>query len=244
MKERPILFSGPMVRAILQGRKTQTRRIIKPIGRRWLGSKQLHEDVLRFELKKDGYWGMAVGEDRRIKFIGHDIDGGHIGCLRCPYGVPGDRLWVREAHAILPESAYRNSDGIEQTINPSDRYEAAVYREGFDRSHSFRWRPSIHMPRWASRITLEIVGVRAQRLALISLNDCKAEGVGPECTPADPREKWRPDRPYFEAFYRLWNSINGPRGFGWEDNPWVWVIEFERVQEALKLAKQACGAPA
>lgn len=210
MKERPILFSGPMVRAILEGRKTQTRRVIakQPI------------DIL--PCKGDWAGKRWVSIDTREPKPSGTIFG-------CKYGVPGDRLWVRETHAIVPESAYRNSDGIEQTINPSDRYEAAVYREGFDRSRSFRWRPSIHMPRWASRITLEIVKVRAQRLAHISLNDCKAEGVGSECTPADPREKWRPDRPYFEAFYRLWNSINGPRGFGWEDNPWVWVIEFKRV---------------
>lgn len=191
-----------MVRAILDGRKTQTRRVIakQPI------------DIL--PCKEDWAGKRWVSLDTREPKPSGTIFG-------CKYGVPGDRLWVRETHAIVPESAYRNSDGIEQTINPSDRYEAAVYREGFDRSHSFRWRPSIHMPRWSSRITLEIINVRAERLKRISNKDAHAEGV----------QEWDGDQPndYIGSFCNLWDSINEARGFGWGANPWVWVIEFKRV---------------
>lgn len=191
MKQRPILFNGEMVRALLDGRKTQTRRIVKPAKDRNGSGCQL-----------------APCE------IAGEVNGGDYSL--CPYGQPGDRLWVREAHAFVPEPAYRRSTGIVQTINPADDYEACVYRENFNRARSFPWRPSIHMPRWASRITLEIVSVRVERLNDISAKDALEEGIALCQQPQ-------------EAFRQLWESIHSPEG--WSANPWVWVVEFRRIDQ-------------
>lgn len=165
MKERPILFSGPMVRAILDGRKTQTRRVVKP-----------RQGML------DDWTG-----------------------LPCPYGKPGDRLWVRETcYFEQPhgEVIYRADPGSEKALDPEFT--------------GLRWRPSIHMPRWASRITLEIVNVRVERLQDIRVDDARAEGV---------TAKWP-----VHGFRNLWQSING---FGsWDANPWVWVVEFRNMERS------------
>lgn len=202
MKERPILFSGEMVRALLDGRKTQTRRAVKP------------------QPSSGAHWSQIVVDGH-----GGWVDG-HGSPLRCPYGQPGDRLWVREAHAFVPEPAYRCSTGIYQQTNPADSYQACVYRENFDRARSFPWRPSIHMPRWASRILLEVVSVRVERLQEISEADARAEGIpGPG-----------PENPWDVAindFRSIWESINGAGS--WEANPWVWVVEF-RVIEPCEVA--------
>jgi hypothetical protein len=167
MKERPILFSGPMVRAILEGRKTITRRVLKL----------------------------------------QDYDGGNCyetrdGILRdilslCPYGIPGDRLWVRETWA----------DPCGKRIPVYRADEATAYQ-------NVKWRPSIFMPRWASRITLEITRVRVERLQDITEKDAISEGV----LSSDY------DKTYRYAFSVLWDSINGPK-YPWSDNPWVWVID-------------------
>jgi len=167
MKERPILFSGPMVRAILEGRKTQTRRIVKPQPLRDRG-------VMAFN------------------------DGEHPQ-MRCPYGKPGDRLWVRETWCpdVEPYTFRYKADGDE----PLER-----------------WRPSIHIPRWASRITLEVVSVRVERLQNISEDDALAEGITLVERGTSP----------VDQFNKLWESINGPGS--WEANPWVWVVEFKRIE--------------
>lgn len=211
MKERPILFSAPMVRAILEGRKTQTRRVVKP------------QPV--YVLKSRGICSSTPDWSNIIK---------------CPYGQPGDRLWVRETHAIVPRTAYAHSEGVHQILRPNDDHDAAIYHEGWERSQGgIRWRPSIHMPRWASRITLEITDVRVERLQEISYEDALAEGVsdmsallhddwqplngesGNECA---RRLRW-PQRLYKQ----LWESINGPDS--WDKNPWVWVVEFRRIDQ-------------
>ena len=186
-KERPILFSGPMVRAILDGRKTQTRRVAKPLD------------------------------------------------ITCPYGSPGDRLWVRETWtpdhaAFYPHFpvCYRAGFGPEY-----ERKNGHVWSSEQNAWFPWKWRPSIHMPRWASRITLEITGVRVERLNDISEEDAIAEGIhqfaalslwgnDPKGTPA----KLVGGNPQ-EAFALLWESINGEGS--WALNPWVWVIEFKRV---------------
>lgn len=213
--ERPILFSGPMVRAILDGRKTQTRRLLKS---------QPDEEWWKIR----SYWPhIAVFTTER----GMDRPEWKV---ECPYGQPGGRLWVREAHAIVPATAYRASEGVAQTVNPHDPYYAAVYRAGFDRARSFSWRPSIHMPRWASRITLEITEIRVQRVQEVDADDVEAEGV--QC--AGEFIQREDDKEYFmhgenccqEAFARLWDEINTAPGRTWEDNPWVWVIGFRRVR--------------
>lgn len=201
-KERPILFSGEMVRAILDGRKTQTRRAVKP-----------RQDWFVDERENGQRWPFfqpyVYAEPEPIE-------------VPCPYGNPGDRLWVKETHAIVPSTAYAVStdDGVSQIPHRrspnSDHW--VVYREGWSRCTPGRWRPSIHMPRWASRVLLEVTAVRVERVQEISHADALAEGIeaSPVSTPA-------------EAFKDLWNSINGKRGFGWEANPWVWVVEFKRV---------------
>lgn len=192
MKERPILFSSSMVRAILDGSKTQTRRVVK----------QDREGLLDCEPHPawDAFWQ----------------------CVACPYGKPGDRLWVRETFAIVPRTAYARSDGVQQTLRPDDDHDAAIYRAGWDRSNGgFRWRPSIHMPRWASRILLEIADVRVERLQDISEADAKAEGAH--------NHKYNGlDLAYARAYSDLWESINGPDS--WAANPWVWVVEFRRIE--------------
>lgn len=212
MKNRPILFSGPMVRAILEGRKTQTRRVMRP--------------------QPEHVWGWGVPNSDREHFCAHvRYPGQHQPdpWVRCPYGKPGDRLWVREAWTLVPATAYRASVGVAQTINPNDRDDAAIYRAGWDRSQpGVRWRPSIHMPRWASRITLEITGVRVERVQEISETDVTSEGISAYTLargatadpPHDPR--WK--------FVELWDALNGKRGHSWQSNPWVWVISFKRVQ--------------
>lgn len=200
MTERPILFSAPMVRAILDGRKTQTRRIVK--------------------LKP----GQQVDErDDGSSWPWTDYDGADMwDWLPCPYGQPGDRLWVRESFMPAPldtppsqptptswSIAYAAGGQEEKTAPPG--YNPMLYNYE-------RWSPSIHMPRWASRITLEITAVRVERLQEIGEADAQAEG----CTgsPLGPAAD-------LLLFRTLWESIHGPES--WAANPWVWVVEFRRV---------------
>ena len=184
MTERPILFSAPMVRAILAGTKTQTRRVAKH---------PLAQNLSYIVDIGKGWFGDEEGEVQ----------------IRCPYGQPGDRLWVRETFAIVPRTAYRCSEGVQQTLRPDDDHDAVIYREGWTRSRGgFRWRPSIHMPRWASRITLEVTGVRVETLGIISHEDALAEGVSS-----------------IEEYKALWINING----AWLPETWVWVVDFRMV---------------
>ena len=182
--EHPILFSGEMVRAILEGRKTQTRRVIKP----------------------------QPDRIRESPFVPSGLETIHGYPLRCPYGIPGDPLWVRESwkpihHKTRMEETYvryRADDGL-KSIKHTMKMDVPT-----------KWRPSIHMPRWASRITLEVVEIHAQQLHNISVLDARAEGIAPQH-----------GRREVEDYIVLWNSINAKRGLGWDTNPWVWVIEFK-----------------
>ena len=210
MRERPILFSAPMVRAILAGTKTQTRRIMKP--------------------RKD----RAIGCDLACHELAGEVNAGDY--MNAPW-APGDRLWVRETHAVVPRTAYAWSYGVEQVIRPDDDHDAAIFRAGWDRSSSgFSWRPSIHMPRWASRITLEVTGVRCERLRDISEADAQAEGVERTVTGdgwrryADPSWEAVGLPPFADArssFRSLWEHINGTGS--WDANPWIWVVSFRRL---------------
>ena len=199
MTERPILFSAPMVRAILAGTKTQTRRVLKGV-QPWGVSNGKPE------------WAIAGSEPM------------------CPYGQPGDRLWVRETHAPQPdcwgswERWTRGAGGPGPVIH---------YKASDERAWVDRWRPSIHMPRWASRITLEITSVRVERLQAIGQEDARAEGVHRNVDGLWSGGVWKhlaqPNR-YSDpcnAFCDLWASING--GESWDTNPWVWVVEFKRA---------------
>lgn len=220
MADRPILFSGAMVRALLVGRKTQTRRVFDfhglekvvefvPVGTDKTGRRI-------FEMKDR--FGRAVTRPAGKHFVDYH--------WTAPFAV-GDRLYVREAHALVPSTAYRMSEGVRQTINPSDPYEAAIYRLGWERSKP-RWGPGIHMPRWASRITLIVTDVRVQRLQEINEADAIAEGVESDS------DGWRDYQmpatqccgSARDSFRSLWGSLNEARGYGWEANPWVVAVTF------------------
>lgn len=174
MKEHPILFSGSMVRAILAGRKTMTRRVVNP----------------QPEDGTDCPYYVGVANDRKARV--------------CPYGSKGTRLWVRET--------FFNSRGDDSMPT---HYRADENDEDFQ----LKWKPSIFMPRWASRITLEIESVRIERLHDISEDEAKAEGT----------EDSEIGIAHRTCFHILWDSINKKRGFGWSENPWVWVIQFHRL---------------
>jgi len=211
-----------MVRAILEGRKSMTRRIVKcreeiaclGTAADWNAGK-LDERMPDWET-----WGPKSGAQ---VFVGKH---GNIFSLNCPYGVPGDRLWVREKFDFFPcgmtecEIFYW-ADGSSQKRTPPNDYNPYLYPNE-------RVRPSIHMPRWASRITLEIASVRVERVKEISGPDCIAEGVN-KLTRIDdgPPLDGNPWREQKAAFRALWESIHGPGS--WELNPWVWVIEFRGI---------------
>lgn len=190
MTDRPILFSGAMIRALLAGTKTQTRRVVKlPPGavvEAWDG-----KTTPSFE-----------------------------GAIVCPYGVPGDSvLWVRETwqcHSTL------NSDPIVH-FRADASFKPVPIEPGTEVEFKGGWRPSIFMPRWASRITLEVTDVRVERLQAISVEDCIAEGLSTQLREneavCDLRDQYRD----------LWDSINATRA-PWASNPWVWVVEFKRVE--------------
>jgi hypothetical protein len=228
MKERPILFSAPMVRALLDGSKTQTRRIVKPDpGPYWNPVVGLYNPIV---IDNGGY--EAPGPEI---FGASDETQGR----KCPYGQPGHRLWVRETHAQVFEvdiPAGRAAGPIATGGSPArpdwqcryvylaDGPMPNVQWHHVGDSQPVRWSPSIHMPRTASRILLEIVSVRAELLQDVSVADAMAEGV------AQTREGLRGLPPCLEwryAFEDLWRQINGAGS--WDANPWVWVIEFKRV---------------
>ena len=190
MKERPILFSAPMVRAILGGRKTQTRRVVKCDG-----------------IDLAGPCGNRLTGDTFL--AGRDWVGNHA-ILRCPYGERGDRLWVRETWAPMPGGPITAQNGV-------------IYRA--DSDSIWTWRPSIHMPRWASRITLEITAIRVERLQDISAEDCIAEGISTQLREHDAICDLQ------SKYKALWQSIHGPGS--WEANPFVWVLEFKRLEEQV-----------
>ena len=214
VRERPILFSGEMVRALLSGAKTQTRRVCKPV--RGFD----HYNILKH--------GMPYAADSCAVWW-HGPDTYRVGCLQdCPYGKPGDRLYVRETHAETecdggPCMAYKAGGDVQMIGATGDKREGTWVESllcpgGPDYYDVDRWRPSIHMPRWASRITLEITDVRVERLQAISAADCWAEGI--PCSP---------DVNPIHEYQELWESINGPGS--WESNPFVWAISFNRIKE-------------
>lgn len=225
VKERPIIFSGEMVRAILEG-ETQTRRV-----------KNIPQNALA------AWWDNTAW---RFKLP----DGFKL--VRCPYGKLGDRLWVREtwrigawnidAQAMAVDyraDGYARQEWLDVEddelwerlwIQSSDDAEAAGLPLGDEGFHwepgqaPTRWRPSIHMPRWASRILLEITDIRVARVQDISEDDAMAEGIlapSPDSIDIGP----------IEVFADLWDSINAKRGYSWDRNPWVWVIGFRRINE-------------
>ena len=222
MKERPMLFSAPMVRAILDGRKTVTRRIVKPVkfypdfgcavGQ--VGGAWRYGSPAALGLRERGdHWSVVLKGDVLQRMCTSEAYGWGAGA-GCPYGVPGgDRLYVRETWAA--PHAY---DHLPPRLIPQD---ARIHYAATEDRGGLLWRPSIHMPRWASRITLEITGVRVERLQGISEADAIAEGVRNSLHLPGGRFAR-------ENFEHLWWTINGDGS--WESNPWMWVIEFKRVE--------------
>jgi len=207
VKEHGMIFNGEMVRAILDGRKTQTRRIVS----------DRHLNLIDV--------GSQIGECYPLECgIDHENSQSYYR-EHCPFGTIGDRIWVREtwaeAGAGAPELQLYRANYPEHV--PS-------HYENVPLAEDIRWTPSIHMPRWASRILLEITGVRVERLNDISQQDAQAEGMkltGWRPTYSDPDsggDVWTP----YDNFAQLWESIYGVDS--WKANPWVWVIEFKRIE--------------
>lgn len=214
MTARPIIFSAPMIRALLAGEKTQTRRIVKPQPPRD------HSPLVvgRFCPTVIDRWGEELPGD---EVFGVTTEDGEW-CTRCPYGQPGDLLWVRETWGAWPHMM----GGIQLD---SLRYRADG--EYQDEHGAWCWRPSIHMPRWASRLTLRITDVRVQRLQDISTEEAFAEGI--ERIDAYCGAIQLPHGKSYStargAFRSLWTTIHGPDS--WSANPWVWALTFEVIRK-------------
>ncbi|MDK4215868.1 hypothetical protein [Pantoea agglomerans] len=234
MRERPIIFNADMVRSVLDGKKTQTRRIMR---------EQPEVIPKEDECGKPGFW---------IPFnAGKTMVRNEDMYIACPFGLKGDRLWVRETWSVVSHAF--DDDGLMIDYVP-DRPAKAVHEKPFGRGYysghaiyaadgGFTWgdddgcvdgrscwKPSIHMPRWASRITLEITGVRVERLWDITEEDAKAEGCTFEALRFKPgtREVEEMGHTAVYQFGGLWQSIYGADS--WQANPWVWVVEFKRVE--------------
>jgi hypothetical protein len=212
MKERPILFSAPMVRAILDGSKTQTRRVVKGADYFAVG------------------WPCKFGDPcNDAHCLYSHADGKHLTVMRSPYGQPGDRVWVRETWAqvgsvdpgyLTYRATYPKCLPMHMQNVPADIKDAG-----------YKWTPSIHMPRWASRIDLEITGVRVERLQDISEADAIAEGAPPSHRSIDRISREFGYKDFPRSWYaQLWDQINGPGS--WDSNPWVWVIEIKQIKKA------------
>ena len=223
MNDYPIIFNGEMVRAVLDGRKTQTRRVINPqpalrdikYGAGTYGS------VTYLNGKPGNLW-WHYGD--RCEWRDEAVMRQSMASTYSRYGVPGDRLWVRETWGIgtRPDPFEGWYDGLEYRADEAyldDVDLLPCYRTDFpedfdDDKWRGQWRPSVHMPRWASRITLEVTDVHVERVQDISTKDVRAEGI-------------QSDTYAGQAFMELWDSIYAKRGYGWDVNPWVWVIEFK-----------------
>jgi hypothetical protein len=225
MQYRPIIFSDPMVRAILAGRKTQTRRIVNPQPPEYID--ELHDG----ELRKRAPYRLECNETGSILGQGFEDDDDHL--YQCRQGVPGDRLWVRESFCRKADDEgmpvwnasgnldatcyYFRADGVEVRKVDGDGF-TEFRKNGTEASP---WSSPIYMPRHASRITLEVVSVRVERVQDISEEDLRAELDWSRIAIPDDSDPWG-------VFADLWSDINGPES--WDANPWVWVIEFRRVE--------------
>lgn len=210
MRERPIIFNADMVRAVLDGRKTQTRRIMK-------------NQPVSSKTREDDFW-FSCNKTRSMVHVSDFIPGNCANLpdaheyfsMCCPFGAVGDRLWVREAFRV--HSRATDVATLVYKASEQQSWTQQTHRVPIEKCNKpaaiDKWTPSIHMPRWASRITLEVTGVRVERLQDISAEDAAAEGIT--------------GRAKMHDFGVLWSSIYGDDS--WQANPWVWVIEFNRVE--------------
>jgi hypothetical protein len=207
---KPIIFSTPMVKAILEGRKTQTRRVIEP---------QPVTDILGMQRWR----AVSSGDISQRNSIILDY---------APY-QPGDILWVREMwRCIAVGKGGQNEVAIIEYKNGQQAVFDVDSKEALYFAGKARWKPSSHMPRKLSRLLLEVKGVRAERLRDISEEDAKAEGVSNISYMLSPNEVVRlGESAAVTRFCSLWDTLNARRGFSWDSNPWVWVIEFERIEK-------------
>lgn len=232
MGELPILFSGPMVRAILDGRKTMTRRVVK-----------FCKPFVDHNSWKNVYPnpnGGYVFTDGPLNNPSRDIPvitAGRVGKL-CPYGQPGDRLWVRHAWFDLnppptnPEN-YQIWDEFTKAVRWKTGERVSGVTPRMDEGDGWKKHPSICMPRWASLIRLEVTGVHLERLQEISETDCWAEGIERSKESSSRASTIYSDYAHpRRAFQLLWDSLNAKRGFGWDVNPWVWAISFKRISSS------------
>lgn len=226
-QEKPIIFSSEMVRAILEGRKTQTRRVIR--------FPKYYDELDCDDISPRSFWEAHCLNCKECREKGEPCGRKYWQCgddiLPQQYH-PGDRLWVRETWIPDPPQDdtwdyYGFTDGVAYNFDAlPDRLknpDHVIYRASW-KGVDLRWRPSIFMPRWASRITLEITGVRVERVQDIHPVDCVNEG-------ASMPDIYLSLDTHIHRFQELWNSINAKRGYGWDTNPWVWVIEFKRIKE-------------
>lgn len=220
VKERPIIMSTEMVRAILEGRKTMTRRVLRGQPLDILPMNNPHED---------GWIALTERNPNHGKII------------KCRYGQVGDRLWVRERALYWSGGAggtsdvvYTDDSEIPELLEDNNRLlmarETTNIVAGENVVGKWQWRPSIFMPRWASRITREITDVRAERLQEITEEEAKAEGM------SILEERYQIETSLLPVFYIpifkwYWDSLNAKRGYGWDKNLWVWVIEFKRLSD-------------
>lgn len=210
MNEKPILFSAPMVRAILDGRKTQTRRIIK----------KAPSEKINHRLIDCNGWNWQVDQQGIHPSLHRDIDDP----LLCGFGSIGDRLWVRETWrgvVLINSPGQAREYGVARYI-PDEKLCKRIDYRATQEPDGEPWKPSIHMPRWASRINLEITGIRVERLQDISDDDAWSEGIDEAEVLTIPSANAAS-----AAYSKLWESINGKGS--WDKNPWVWVIEFKMV---------------
>ncbi|CDM90435.1 hypothetical protein [Xenorhabdus bovienii] len=246
MKETPIIFNADMVRAILDGRKTQTRRVIQSPAK---NMQCQGSEVIRHRALGDKWYGDYVFSMRDKHGTWQDYTHKQF-IAKCPRGQIGDRLWVRETFAVLGNEDGCPIDWDENLIKGDEQQAARIYKASCwqnpsnyglwsipdrDMQYEGTWRPSIHMPRWASRITLEVTDIRVERLQDIKEEDALAEGI--KTGRFGNKSNWRDgfyapgdNQPCFsakEAFKCLWQSIYSEES--WNANPWVWVIEFRRV---------------
>lgn len=208
---RPIICTGESVRAYMDLRKTETRRVMK-----------VQPDYV---IDNEPYW--HVG--------GFRLRPEATNPLRCPYGKPGDRLWVKETWQQI--EWWGQNCILYRAHCPDDCQDLATPSNGIERIRITKWRPSLFMPRWASRLTLEIVSLRAERLQDITFDSCLAEGIvwteqwdtckGETITGDSMDEAW--DQYTREAYRDAWDAINAKRGYSWDSNPWVWVLQTKLV---------------